>query len=362
MIPIAQPAIGEEEIAAVADVLRSGMLAQGEVVARFEGAFARFCHADHAVAVNSGTAALHVALMALGIGPGDEVIVPSFTFIATASSVSMCGARPVFVDIDPLTFTLAPEQVEERVTDRTKAVIGVHLFGHPFDIAAIQDICEDRRLLLIEDAAQAHGARFMGEPVGGFGTVSCFSFYPTKNMTTGEGGMVVTGDPDIAERIRVLINHGQQKKYLHTQLGFNYRMTNIGAAIGYEQLKKLNNMNSQRRANAAYYTAHLTHPGIERPCCKAHAEHVYHQYVVKMNEEFPMTRKEFMEYLQGKGIGSAVHYPTPLHRQPIYLSTLPPVPCPVSDTCAGSVLSLPVHPHVGISDCHYICQCINEVD
>ncbi|MCX6687769.1 MAG: DegT/DnrJ/EryC1/StrS aminotransferase family protein, partial [Methanoregula sp.] len=230
-IPIARPVIGHDEIAAVSEVLSSGMIAQGEKVAEFEQKFSDLCGTAHAVATSNGTTALHAALLAAGIGQGDEVIVPSFSFIASASTVSMCGATPIFCDVDEQTFTINTAQIEERVTPRTKAVIGVHLFGHPFDVTGVQRICEKHSLALIEDAAQAHGANLNGEKVGGFGRFGCFSFYATKNMTTGEGGMVTTSEKAMAERLRQIINHGQTEKYLHTRLWYNYRMTDMAAAI-----------------------------------------------------------------------------------------------------------------------------------
>ncbi len=261
-IPVARPAIGQEEISAVTEVLESGMLASGERVVEFEKKFADFCGTNHAVAVNNGTAALHAALLAADIGPGDEVIVPAFTFVATASAVAMCGAKPIFADVDEQTFNIDPRHAEERVTPKTSAIIGVHLFGQPCDIEALQEICESHSLKFIEDAAQAHGALYKGSRVGGFGHFGCFSFYATKNMITGEGGMVTTSEKAYNERLRLIINHGQSEKYLHTRLGYNYRMTDIGAALGIVQLKKLEKFNLRRRKNAEFYTANLSVKGL----------------------------------------------------------------------------------------------------
>ncbi|KQC04664.1 MAG: aminotransferase DegT [Methanoculleus sp. SDB] len=360
MIPVARPLVGEEEIEAVAAVMRTGMLAQGEAVTAFEREFAQYCGAEHGIAVNSGTAALHAALASLGIGPGDDVIVPSFTFIATATSVSMTGARPIAVDIEPATFTIDPDAVTAAVTPDTRAVIGVHLFGHPFDLNSIGDICRDAGLYLIEDCAQAHGATWHGKRVGTFGDAGCFSFYPTKNMTTGEGGLVTTDDAALAASIRQFINHGQSDKYLHARLGYNYRMTNIGGAIGRVQLSRLGEMNRRRQENAAFLSAHLDVPGLATPSCRTEASHVYHQYVIRLTESFPLSREAFMHYLLENGIGCAVHYPMPVHMQPLYRGTEHP-PCPVSADCAESVLSLPVHPLVTQDDCRFICEKINEV-
>ncbi len=360
-IPVARPAIGQEEISAVTDVLKSGMLASGERVLEFEKKFADFCGSNHAVAVNNGTAALHAALLTAGIGPGDEVIVPAFSFVATASAVVMCGAKPVFADVEEKTFNIDPRQVAERVTPRTKAVIGVHLFGQPCDIEALQEICASHSLKFIEDAAQAHGALYKNARTGSFGHLACFSFYATKNMITGEGGMVNTSDKAYNERLRLLINHGQSEKYLHTILGYNYRMTDIGAALGLIQLKKLEKFNLRRRKNAEFYNAGLSAKGLAIPFVGPARNHVYHQYVVRLTEEFPMNRMTFMEYLKAKGIGTAIHYPIPLHRQPLFGLENDPDPCPVATSLAGSVLSLPVHPLLDQKELSYICDTINRV-
>jgi perosamine synthetase len=360
-IPVARPAIGQEEISAVTDVLKSGMLASGDRVTEFEKKFSDFCGSNHAVAINNGTAALHAALLAAGIGPGDEVIVPAFTFVATASAVAMCGAKPVFADVDEKTFNISPQAVTEKITPGTKAVIGVHLFGQPCDIEALQEICESRSLKFIEDAAQAHGALYKNAKVGSFGHLACFSFYATKNMITGEGGMVTTSDKAYNARLRLLINHGQSEKYLHTILGYNYRMTDIGAALGLVQLKKLEKFNLRRRKNAEFYNANLAVKGLSLPFVGSARNHVYHQYVIRLTEEFPMNRTTFMEYLKAKGIGSAIHYPIPLHRQPLFGLENDPDPCPVSTSLAGSVLSLPVHPLLDQKEIAYICDTINRV-
>lgn len=360
-IPIARPAIGQDEITAVSEVLASGMLAQGEKVAEFEKKFADYCGTTQAIAVNNGTAALHAALLALDIGHGDEVIVPAFSFIATATAVSMCGAKPVFADVDEETFNISPAGISALITPKTKAVIGVHLFGQPFDVRAVQECCESHNLKLVEDAAQAHGAMVNGEKVGGFGHLGCFSFYATKNMITGEGGMVTTSEKAYAERLRLVVNHGQSEKYLHTRLGYNYRMTDIAAAIGIVQLKKLEKFNMRRRKNAEYYTANLRVPGLVTPHVANGMHHVYHQYVVRLTDEFPMKRTEFMEYLKTKGIGSAVHYPIPIHCQPLYAEPDVPDSCPVSTRLSKTVLSLPVHPLLDSKELAYICDTINRV-
>ncbi|KDE56338.1 DegT/DnrJ/EryC1/StrS aminotransferase family protein [Methanoculleus sp. MH98A] len=355
-IPVARPLVGEEEIAAVADVMRSGMLAQGSVVADFESRFADYCGATHAIGVNSGTAALHAALLAAGVGPGDSVVVPAFTFFATASSVSMCGATPLFADVDPETFNIDPDSVAALVRPDTRAVVGVHLFGQPFDVGAVREVCDDHNLVLVEDAAQAHGAEYHGKRAGSLADLACFSFYPTKNMTTGEGGMVTTDDDHLAENVRLFINHGQSQKYLHSAVGYNYRMTNIAAAIGLVQLGRVEGFNERRIENARYLNHHLAGTGLTTPCVAPGVRHVYHQYVVKLPAGYPLSRDAFMDALAEQGIGTAVHYPIPVNRQPVYENEH--VSCPVADDLAASVVSLPVHPAVTEEELAYICDAV----
>lgn len=357
-IPIAHPLIGREEADAVQSVLASGMIAQGPVTTAFEHEFAAYCDVPHAVAVNSGTAALHAALLAAGVGPGDEVIVPAFTFFATASSVSMCGAKPVFADVDEATATLDPSNALERITPRTKAVIGVHLYGQPCDAGAIGDLCTDKNLVFIEDSAQAHGATYHGKKTGSLGDLACFSFYATKNMATGEGGMVTATSDEYDDRLRRIINHGQSEKYLHTEPGYNYRLTDIASAMGREQLKKLDGFNRRRQENAAYFNTHINAPCIILPSVATGRSHVWHQYVLRLTEEFPLSREACMARLKERGVGSAIHYPVPLNRQPLYND---PTPCPVAEALAASVLSIPVHPGVTDEGRAYICDTINGV-
>jgi perosamine synthetase len=361
MIPVSRPCIGKEEAGAVTRVLQSGMIAQGEAVAAFERAFASYIGVAHAIAVSNGTTALHASLLAAGIGPGDEVIVPSFTFIATATSVSMCGARPVFADVEDRYFMLDPASAEALVTEKTRAVMGVHLFGQPFDIPALSGLCRDHGLLLLEDACQAHGSTFRGRRLGSFGAMACFSFYATKNMTTGEGGMVTTDDPDLAARVRLLINHGQKEKYLHTTLGYNYRMTDLNGAIGLVQLGRLAEMNARRAANAKYLDGHLRCQGVVTPEVRPDSTHVYHQYVLKLEKEAKLTRDGLMQALAARGVGTAVHYPRPVHDQPLYHGLQGRDPCPVSGRLASSVLSLPVHPLLSGEDLRAIAMAVNEV-
>src|SRR6266849_6372659 len=259
MIPIAHPPMGLEEGTAILRVLASGQLAQGEQVAAFERHFAEVCQVQHAVAVSSGTAALYLALLAHGIGPGDEVITTAFSFIATANAILMTGATPVFVDIEPDTYNIDPDLVETAITPHTKAILPVHLYGNPCDMRRLESLAAVHNITIIEDACQAHAAMIDGKPVGGFGT-GCFSFYATKNITTGEGGMVTTNDPAIAERVRLLRNHGQHERYHHVRLGYNLRMTEMQGALGLVQVEKLERFTEQRIANAAFLTERLRGP------------------------------------------------------------------------------------------------------
>ncbi|WP_087036075.1 DegT/DnrJ/EryC1/StrS family aminotransferase [Thermococcus litoralis] len=362
-IPIAKPLIGDEEIEAVVNVLKSGMLAHGKEVEAFEKEFAEYLGTKHGVAVANGTAALDVALKALKIGPGDEVITTPFTFIASANSILFQGAKPVFADIDPKTYNLDPNDVLEKITNKTKAIIVVHLYGQPADMEAFKEIAEDHKLYLIEDCAQAHGAEFKGQKVGTFGDIAAFSFYPTKNMTTGEGGMVVTNDDELAKRAELIRNHGQAEKYLHVELGYNLRMTNIAAAIGRVQLKKLDEWNEKRRKNAKLLIEGISKiNGLTPPYVDSRVKHVFHQYVIRVEDEFPLSRDELMAKLRERGIGTAVHYPIPVHHQPLYQKLgYPKDICPNAIEASKRVLSLPVHPAVSREDIDYIIETLKEI-
>ncbi len=361
-VPIARPIFGEEELEALRRVLESGVVAHGPEVEEFEREFAEYVGVEHAVAVANGTAALDLVLKAYRLGPGDEVITTPFTFIATANAVLFQGARPVFADVDPRTYNLDPERVAELVTPRTRAIIAVHLFGQPADMRALREIAEDHRLILIEDAAQAHGAEFMGRRVGGLGDAAIFSFYATKNMTTGEGGMVTTNDRAVAERVRLLRDHGQAGKYLHVELGYNLRMTSLQAAIGRVQLRKLDSFNEARRRNARRLTEALSGvKGITPPYEDPRAKHVYHQYVVRVEDEFPLSRDDLRSFLQSRGVETAVHYPMPIFAQPLYRRLgYPQDSCPNAVEASRRVLSLPVHPALSGEDLDYIVECIRE--
>lgn len=360
-IPIAKPILGEEELNEVDLVLLSGDIAYGPMVKKFEENFSEYCECDHGIATSNGTTALHTALLAVGIKPGDEVIVPTFSFIATATAVSMIGAKPVFVDVEEDTFQIDPLKVVDAITPQTKAIIGVHLFGQPFDAQALLDICDIYNLILIEDAAQAHGAKYHEKRVGSIGRIATFSFYATKNMTTGEGGMITTNSKIFAERCRATINHGQKSKYVHTTLGYNYRMTDIAASIGLVQLKRLDEFNSKRRAIANYYNAYIKNDNIILPKSYPDVQHVYHQYALVLKDSFPMKREEFISYLESNGIGSAVHYPIPIHQQPLYKTSHLHDKCPVSTKLSKSIISIPVHPALKIEEIEHICNIINGV-
>lgn len=350
MIPIAKPLIGEEERAAVDAVLRSGRLAQGPEVAAFEDEFAvQVVDGLDSVAVNSGTSALHLGLLAAGIGPGDEVIVPSFTFAATANAVRLAGAEPVFVDIDAASYCMSTEAAASAVTPRTTAILPVHLYGHPADMASLVELADRQGLLVIEDAAQAHLARLHDQPVGTFGTLAAFSFYPTKNMTTGEGGMIVTDDPQVAHKARLLRNQGMQRQYVNEVAGFNLRMTEIQAAIGRVQLRRLPAWTKQRQDNAKFLSDALT--GVTRPYVNPAAQHVYHQYTVRTRE-----RDNLLHRLEEAGVGYGVYYPVPVHELPAFSKELD---LPETRRATAEVVSLPVGPHVTLTDLEHIVATVN---
>ena len=361
-IPIARPIIGQEEIKAVEEVLKSGMLAQGEAVKSFEDGFAAYLGVKNAIAVNNGTVALDLAIKALDLEPGSEIITPAFTFIATANCALYQGLRPVFADVDERTFNIDPDDLQERITPRTKAVIGVHLYGQPFPLSAVQEICQERNIALVEDCAQAHGAEWKGKKVGSFGT-GCFSFYPTKNMTTGEGGMITTDDDALAARLRLLRSHGDSGKYNHITLGYNYRMMNLQGALGLVQLRRLEEFTARRIANARFLNENIRVNGISTPFQMNGVRHVYHQYVVRVEDEFPASRERLMEYLQAKGVGSAVHYPKAVYQQPLYRDMgYSDVSCPVAEDVSRRVLSLPVHPALSAEELQYIAETMNSFE
>jgi len=325
MIHVAKPLLGEDEAQAVREVILSGMLAQGKTVASFEENFAEFCGTKHAVAVGNGTQALHAALLACGVQDGDEVITSPFSFIASATSIIHCGARPVFGDIDPETFNIDVNTIDDIITPKTKAIMPVHLFGLPADMKALRELCDDKGFALVQDACQSHGAGIDNSPIGKFGDVAAFSFYPTKNMTTGEGGAVITDDDNL--------------RYEYARVGYNYRMTEMAAAIGIQQLKKLPAWTEKRIANARFLTEVMTaKDNIVKPHVPEGYRHVYHQYTVRVQN-----RDEVVKKMADGGVGAGVYYPTGLH-QLGPLAGYCDRSLPHTEKAAKEVLSLPVHP------------------
>ncbi|MEV0328819.1 DegT/DnrJ/EryC1/StrS family aminotransferase [Micromonospora echinospora] len=355
-IPPARPVIGEAEIDAAVRVLRSGRVVQGPEVAAFEEEFAELVAGRHCVAVNSGTSALQLTLMALGFGPGDEIIVPSFSFAASGNSIRLVGAEPVFVDIEPGSFCLDPAAVEAAVGPRTKGIMPVHLYGHPAAMDKIMAIADKHGLAVVEDAAQAHGAALNGQPVGAFGTAGCFSFYPTKNMHSLEGGMITTADPALARTLRLLRNQGMEQRYANEVVGANMRMTDVAAAIGRVQLTQLAEWTEQRRSNAKFLDSRIT--GMITPPVADAARHVYHQYTVRARGDRDAAQQRLTEL----GIGNAVYYPTPIHRLKPYLNSdgkPGPWDLPETERAAAEVISLPVHPSLSPADLERIADAAN---
>lgn len=361
MIPINMPIIGEEEVKEVSYVLRKGPLTNalgiGPKVTAFESKFAKFVDTKYAVAVNTGTSALQLALISSGIKHGDEVILPSFTFVATAEAVVMTGGKPVFVDIDSITFNIDPEKIEEKITDKTKAILPVDLYGLPANLKSIQKIAKSRNLSIIEDAAQAHGAKYFGKSVGFLSNVTCWSFYASKNMTTGEGGIVTTNNLETANTIRMLRSHGEKTKYSSETLGYNYRMSEIQAAIGLVQLKKLPDFVAKRTKNAEKLTELLSDvSALDLP---HHTEDIlssWNLYTVKLKNSAKIERNQIVEKLRKKGIGAAVYYDNPIHLMPYYRKNFGLFVLPETEKVAKQVFSLPVHPGLDEIQIEYIAN------
>ena len=338
------------------DVLESGMLAQGPRVAALEEAFTRFTGARHAIATSSGTTGLHLALLANGIGPGDEVITSPFTFIASVNAILFTGATPVFADIEEASFNIDPEQLEAAITPRTKAVMPVHLYGQPCDMDHISSIAKRHGLIVLEDAAQAVGATYGDRHIGTFGT-AVFSLYATKNVMTGEGGMITTDSDEVADLARLLRNHGMRNRYEYEMLGFNFRLTDVMAAIGIAQLGRIDEATRRRTSNAAYLSAHLS--GVVTPVVKEGRTHVWHQYTIRLPHG--VDRNEVAHRLGQAGIGTGVFYPRGAHRFPHIQAETGEVSLPVTDRVAASVLSLPVHPLVERADLERIVAAVNSL-
>ena len=357
-VPIAKPIIGEEEIENVVEVLKSGMIAQGPKVMEFEEKFANWIGAKYGIATNSGTSALHVALLACGIGEGDEVITTPFTFIASGNAIVYTGATPVFADIDLDTYTIDPDSIEDLITDKTKAILPVQLYGQAADMDKIREIAEKHDLKIIEDAAQAHGAEYNGEKVGTLGDMACFSFYPTKNMTTSEGGMITTDDEELAKKAQMFRAHGASERYHHDEIGYNFRMTDIAAAIGLAQLNVIDEFNNKRINNANYLNEQLKDvEGIVTPKSPDNYKHVYHQYTILVEKG---NRDDWVEFLTNKGIGTGIHYPIPLYNQPIYKKLGIEGVCPLAEKAADNVISLPVHPSLTKEDLDLVVDAVKE--
>jgi dTDP-4-amino-4,6-dideoxygalactose transaminase len=333
--------IKREVDAAVLDTMASAQYVLGPQVDAFEDRFAAYCDAKHCVALNSGTSALHLALLASGVGPGDEVITVSMTFVATTAAILYCGAKPVFVDVDPRTWTMDPDLVEAAITPRTKALLPVHLHGLMADMDAIVDIARRHKLTVIEDAAQSHGAAYKGRRAGSIGDIGCFSFYPGKNLGAyGEGGAVVTDDPDLAQRMRVLRDWGQQAKYRHVVPGYNYRMDGIQGAVLNVKMDHIEKWTDARRAAASHYDRLLAGSGYGTPAPPAHCRHVYHVYAILLPN-----RDEVQKRLHAAGIGTGIHYPIPVHLQEAYADLgYGSGDLPVTEAVANRFLSLPIYP------------------
>ena len=345
MINIAQPLIGKEEIEAVRKVLESGMIACGPKTAEFEKRFADFVGTSFAIATNSGTTALHLALLSRRIGKGDEVIVPSFSFIASANVPLFCNAKPVFCDIDPKTFNIDVEKIKGLITEKTKAIMPVHLYGQPADMRPLLEIADSKNISVICDACQAHGAEYNRKMIGSFGDMECFSFYPTKNMTTGEGGIITTNDREIYQRALSIRNHGREHTklgYEHGRIGYNYRTTDIASAIGIEQLKKLPTFLNKRRRNAKFFNENLR--GVDTPFVLKNSKHSFHQYTIKTKN-----RDEIIKELKKNKIGFGIYYPKPLHFYK-HLKQFGHNDLKNSEIVANEVLSLPIHPAVSNED------------
>lgn len=360
-IPIYEPWLGEAEEVNVLDAVRSGWISSlGQYIRQFEQAFAEFCGAEHGVSVSNGTAALHLALHALGIGHGDEVIVPALSFVASANAVYYTGARPIFVDVDRHTWTLDPEQVEAHITPRTRAIMPVHLYGHPAPMRELLEIAARHDLYVVEDAAEAHGARMNGARVGALGRIGAFSFYANKIITTGEGGMLTTNDAALADRCRMLRDHAMppEHRYWHEEVGFNYRMTNLQAAVGVAQLARIEQFLRRKREIAQTYVAELKDvPGITLPFEQPGYTNVYWMFSILVEEPFPLSRDRLIRELRQRGIDSRPFF-HPLDTLPFYVTE---APCPVASALGACGLNLPSYPRLTDAQIAYICATLREL-
>ncbi|MCW4005713.1 MAG: DegT/DnrJ/EryC1/StrS family aminotransferase [Candidatus Bathyarchaeota archaeon] len=367
MIPINIPTIGEEEIDAVTKVLRSGILTSslgaGPNVTEFEKAYAKFAGVKHAIAVNSGTAALHAALAAAGINRGDEVILPSFTFVATAEAVVLAGGKPVFADIDPKTYSISLETAKKVFTDRCKAIVPVDLYGLPVDVAPIKEFAVDHDLAVVEDCAQSHGAEYKGKPAGAFADAACWSLYAAKNIGTGEGGVVTTDDDDIAELVRMVRTHGEKTKYSSLMLGTNYRMTEIEAAIGRVQLKRLPEFLEKRSRNAHKLNNLLcNNDRLVLPVESEKQKPSWYLYTVRINDATETQRNQIITEMHSKDIGAEAYYPIPVHQMPYYQKEFGAGELPETMKAAKQVISLPIQPRISEEQIEFIATAfLNEL-
>ncbi|MFH0861097.1 MAG: DegT/DnrJ/EryC1/StrS family aminotransferase [Candidatus Altiarchaeota archaeon] len=363
MIHVCEPTIGEEELANVVDCIKTNWISsKGKYIEEFENKFSKYCGVKHGVTTTNGTTALHLAISSLGIGKGDEVIMPTFTMIATAFAVTYTGAKPVFVDSEPETWNVDVEKIEEMITNKTKAIMPVHIYGHPCDMDSISDIADDNDLYVVEDAAEAHGAEYKGRKVGGLSDIGCFSFYANKIITTGEGGMVVTNDEELVERARELrdLAHSKKKRFLHERVGYNYRMTNVQAAIGVAQMEKIEKFVNARRNNANRYNSLLIGiNGITLPPEKPWAKNVYWMYSILIDKEkFGISRDELMMKLEDKGVGTRAFF-VPMHKQPVYDKAKGQFP--VSERLAENGLYLPSSSKLTEKEIRWVCDAISSL-
>ena len=359
MIPIAKPYFGDEEKNAVMNVLDSGMIASGSVVDEFQSEFASYVGVEHGAAASNGTTALEILLRASGIKKGDKIITTPFSFIASTNCIIYVGAIPVFVDIDPVTFNISPDLVEKILKNDPdiKAILIVHLFGHPCDMDEFIKLSKKYNVLLFEDCAQSHGALYKGKMTGSFGDASAFSFYPTKNMTTSEGGMIVSDNNEIIEKARLLINHGMSVRYYHDEIGYNYRMTNIAAAIGLCQLKKLDSFNKKRNEIAKYYNKNITNSLISKPSKIGNIYHCYHQYSILISEE---KRDLFIKHMQQHNIGCAIFYPLSIPEQKCYKKFNFEKNYPITNQIKSQIVSIPIHPQLINFELENVTNVINN--
>lgn len=360
-IPVAEPAIGEKELEYASDAVRSTWISsKGKYVTEFEEKFSEYCGAKFGIATSSGTTALHLALATLGIGPGDEVIIPTLTMIATANAVKYTGAKPVLIDSEPATWNMDVERIENKITKRTRAIMVVHLYGHPVDMDPILSMAKDRKLRVIEDAAEAHGAEYKGRKAGALGDMGCFSFYANKIITTGEGGMIVTDDEKLAERARMLKDQAfeKEKRFWHHHIGYNYRLTNVQSAIGLAQLERIDEFVNTRRRNAHHYNSLLKDvEDVVLPPEAPWAKNVYWMYSILVKEGFGMSRDDLMKYLALKGVETrAVFYP--IHSQPVYAADYEGENYPVADEISRMGIILPSGNTLTTEQIDYVVECL----